>query len=144
MVLNDLTGKKFNKLTVMYRVFPNTSSGNARWHCVCECGNECDVVGTSLKTGHTKSCGCNIKIHMSAIGKKQGFNNIENLDGQKFGKLTVIKRVYDSDSHKYKCFCKCECGGEVFVSADKLKSGHTTSCGCITSKGEELINNYLR
>ena len=29
------------------------------------------------------------------------------------------------------------------VSADKLKSGHTTSCGCMTSKGEEIINNYF-
>lgn len=141
--VNDLTGQKFNKLTVLYRTFPNTKSGNARWHCQCECGNECDVVGTNLKTGHTKSCGCNIKLHMSQVGILQGYKNIENLNGQTFGKLTVIDRVYDIDSHKYKCLCECECGGRAYVSADKLKSGHTKSCGCLTSYGEEIINTYL-
>lgn len=143
MKLNDLTGQKFNKLTVLYRVYPNTKSGNARWHCICDCGNECDVVGTSLKSGHTKSCGCNIKIHMSELGKQQGFNNTEDLNGQTFGKLTVIKRVYDIEQHKYKCLCKCECGSEILTDADKLKSGHTQSCGCLVSFGESLINQYL-
>lgn len=81
---------------------------------------------------------------MSELGKQQGFNNLENLDGQTFGKLTVIKRVYDADQHKYKCLCSCECGGEVLVAADKLKSGHTSSCGCLSSKGEHLINTYLK
>lgn len=80
---------------------------------------------------------------MSKIGKQQGFNNIENINGKKFGKLTVIKRIYDSDTHKYKCLCKCECGGETIVSADKLKSGHTKSCGCLVSYGESIINQYL-
>lgn len=143
MALKDLTGQKFNKLTVLYRVFPNTKNGSARWHCRCDCGNECDVIGVHLRNGHTKSCGCNIKLHMAQIGKEQGFKNIENINGQTFGKLTVIKRIYDADTHKYKCLCSCECGGEVMVSADKLKSGHTSSCGCLTSKGESLINSYL-
>lgn len=143
MKLNDLTGQKFNKLTVINRVYPNTKSGNARWHCICDCGKECDVIGTSLRSGHTKSCGCNIKIHMSQLGKQQSFNNVENLDGQTFNKLTVIKRIYDSDQHKYKCLCQCECGGEVLVSADKLKSGHTKSCGCLISYGESVINKFL-
>ena len=143
MKLNDLTGQKFHKLTVLNRAYPNTKSGNARWHCICDCGKECDVVGTNLKSGHTKSCGCNIKIHMSKVGKQQGFNNIEKIDGQTFGKLTVIKRIYDSEQHKYKCLCECECGGEIIVAADKLKSGHTKSCGCLTSYGESLINQYL-
>ena len=139
----DMVGQKFNKLTVLYRVYPNTSNGSARWRCICECGNECDAIGVSLRNGHKKSCGCNIRINMSKIGKQQGYNNIENLNGQKFGHLTVIDRVYDIDTHKYKCFCECDCGGQVYVSADKLKSGHTKSCGCLTSYGEELIHKYL-
>lgn len=69
MKLNDLTGQKFHKLTVLNRAYPNTKSGSARWHCICDCGNECNVVGTHLKSGHTKSCGCNAKIHMSEVGK---------------------------------------------------------------------------
>lgn len=141
----DMTGQKFNKLKVLYRV-PSTNSKSkvARWHCKCDCGNEVDVDGTSLRSGHTKSCGCNIRLHMAEVGRQQGFKNIVNITGQKFGKLTVIDRIYDADQHTYKCLCECDCGGRAMVSADKLKSGHTTSCGCMASKGEEIINNYLR
>lgn len=28
------------------------------WKCKCDCGNETIVLGTSLRTGITKSCGC--------------------------------------------------------------------------------------
>lgn len=138
----DITNQKFGKLTVLYRN-GSTKSGNAKWHCKCECGNECDVVGSALRNGHTKSCGCNIKIHMAQLGRKQGYNNVIDINGQTFGQLTVIDRVYDIDRHKYKCLCKCSCGNQVLVDADKLKSGHTKSCGCISSYGEKSISNFL-
>lgn len=59
--LIDLTGKTFNKLTVIQRVSTKkTPSGATKifWLCLCECGNKCVVDGNSLKTGNTKSCGC--------------------------------------------------------------------------------------
>ena len=28
------------------------------WKCQCTCGNITSVQGSSLKNGHTKSCGC--------------------------------------------------------------------------------------
>ena len=46
----DLTGQKFGKLTVIERV-ENTKDGRARWRCKCECGNECNVLGESLREG---------------------------------------------------------------------------------------------
>ena len=66
----DIVGIDTNKLTVLNRIYPNTKSGNARWHCICDCGNECDVVGTNLRTGHTKSCGCNIRENMAKVGRQ--------------------------------------------------------------------------
>ena len=57
MRLDDLTGKKFGRLTVMSRA-KNSKGGKARWLCRCECGNECIVHSSSLKSGNTKSCGC--------------------------------------------------------------------------------------
>lgn len=51
----DETGNVYNRLTVLYQV-PNTNP--IKWHCKCECGNECDVLGASLRDGNTKSCGC--------------------------------------------------------------------------------------
>lgn len=53
----DLTGKKFAMLTVVSRS-ENSSRGEARWNCVCECGNTTTVSGKNLKMGAVKSCGC--------------------------------------------------------------------------------------
>lgn len=55
--LNDLTGKKFNMLTVIERA-ENAKNGRARWKCQCECGNYTVVTGSNLKNGAVKSCGC--------------------------------------------------------------------------------------
>lgn len=52
----DLIGQKFGRLTVIeYRGVRNTF---ARWLCQCDCGNRVEVVGISLRTGNTRSCGC--------------------------------------------------------------------------------------
>lgn len=56
----DLTNQIFNKLTVIRRT-ENTRSGMTRWLCRCECGNDTIVASKHLKSGRTKSCGCEIK-----------------------------------------------------------------------------------
>lgn len=53
----DLTGKKFNRLTVLGLAERN-SNGQIQWKCKCDCGNIVFATTTYLKTGHTKSCGC--------------------------------------------------------------------------------------
>ena len=53
----DITGIKFGKLTPLY-VSGKSKSREYIWHCICDCGNETDVVGSSLRNGNTKSCGC--------------------------------------------------------------------------------------
>ena len=57
----DLTGKIFNKLTVLGRCEDYISpKGNkvVKWECICECGNKTKVIGSILKSNGTKSCGC--------------------------------------------------------------------------------------
>ena len=55
--MTDLTGKKFNRLTVIG--FEGRDwQGKARWRCRCDCGNETVVEGYNLTSGHVKSCGC--------------------------------------------------------------------------------------
>ena len=53
----------------------------------------------------------------------------ENLTGRKFGRLIVLEEERSS-SNRLKWRCQCECGNFCSVSPDKLKSGHTKSCGC--------------
>ena len=56
--LIDLTGKKFNRLTVIKRSYPNNNWGNAKWLCKCDCGKEKVIEGSNLTRSLTKSCGC--------------------------------------------------------------------------------------
>jgi hypothetical protein len=52
-----MTGKRFDRLLVTG--FAGISKDNrAVWHCRCDCGKEVDVIGKSLRSGNTHSCGC--------------------------------------------------------------------------------------
>ncbi len=54
----ELTGERFGRLTVLYRLPDGIPSPRSVWHCRCDCGNETDVYAGSLLSGATKSCGC--------------------------------------------------------------------------------------
>lgn len=72
--LNDLTGKKFNRLLVIERVGSN-SHKKALWKCECDCGNIITVIGSNLLNGNTHSWGCyksgNTSARNSSHGKSQ-------------------------------------------------------------------------
>ena len=53
----DLVGRVFGRLTVTGRA-ENTADGQTRWLCKCSCGNNVTVLGSNLKRGITRSCGC--------------------------------------------------------------------------------------
>lgn len=50
--LIDLTGKRFGRLVVIRRLDKNY------WLCKCDCGNQKEILGSNLRTGHSTSCGC--------------------------------------------------------------------------------------
>lgn len=56
MKAEDLTGKKFGRLTVVSRA--KNIGCHVAWNCVCECGNHTVVRTYQLKHGLSKSCGC--------------------------------------------------------------------------------------
>ena len=120
--IKDLSGQTFGKLTVVS--LAGSSNRRAMWLCKCECGNEKTVVGDSLTSGSTKSCGC--------------INNIKDLSGQTFGKLTVVNFAGSSKRGHAKWLCKCECGNEKAIFGGHLTSGSTKSCGCITRPFKDL------
>ena len=53
----DLTNQIFGKWTVLYKTDKRSVNGGVYWHCKCECGNEKDVLGQSLRCGRSLSCG---------------------------------------------------------------------------------------
>lgn len=81
----------------------------------------------------------------------------KDLTGQRFGRLTVIKRVKNYRNAHASWECQCECGNKTAVLSSNLGASQTTSCGClareITSlrgranklpKGEASFNSLFR
>ena len=77
-VREDLTGRKFGKLTVLEQaedyIHPN-GSHRAQWKCQCDCASKTiiTVVSGHLKSGATLSCGClrNDKLIQRNIEKRK-------------------------------------------------------------------------
>lgn len=71
----DLTGKRFGCLTVIRRdgsAMPGGRKGNAKWLCLCDCGQERSVVGSKLQRGEHQSCGCKRRRHISVALTSHG------------------------------------------------------------------------
>jgi hypothetical protein len=54
----DLTGHRFGRLTVT-----GPADIPRYWKVVCDCGNERTVLGSSMRSGNTKSCGCLTRLN---------------------------------------------------------------------------------
>lgn len=52
-----------------------------------------------------------------------------DLTGQRYGRLTVLAPV-ENAGNKTVWLCRCDCGMEIMVRTQHLRSGHTKSCGC--------------
>lgn len=64
---------------------------------------------------------------------------LKDYSGEKFGRLTVIKRVENNKYNQVRWLCKCDCGNEKIVLANNLRNGETKSCGCL-KKEQDYIN----
>ena len=137
--VKDITGIRFGNLIAIQDTKKSDPHRNRIWLCQCDCGNTCEVSGNNLRTGHTLSCGCRRQNICAEIGKKQ---NIIDETGNSYGKLTVIS-LEKIDKHCAFWNCKCECGNEIIVAGNHLRTGHTASCGCVKSVGEMRINQIL-
>ena len=151
IIPEDLKGKHFGYLTVLEHSKEETLKHNQGnyWLCSCKCGNNIFASTKMLKGGYVQSCGClqkeKAKEHMKQIqelGAKARFND---LTGQKFGKLLVLKRASENtNSNKPQWICRCDCGNIKIIRGESLKKGATQSCGCLgNSVGEALIISIL-
>ena len=127
-------GDKFGKLTVLKRDLDNFFNDNRiYWVCQCDCGNIITVSSSALKSKNTQSCGCS-----------RADAKIIDITNQRFGKLIAIEKVgKKNNSNAMFWKCQCDCGNTTIVESNKLRSGHTTSCGCQKSNGEYKIGQLL-
>lgn len=57
-------------------------------------------------------------------------SRVKDLVGEKFGRLTVIKRAGSNKDGRAIWLCLCECGVETVKNGKLLLNGHCKSCGC--------------
>lgn len=125
----NIIGRTFGNLTVIKKCDKGLANGTRLYECQCSCGNIVKTTASKLLTGKITECD-NIE------------HQIKEYQGKKFGMLTIIGDMYRKDNRTY-CLCGCDCGNEVTVRLDDLKSGKVVSCGCKKKenrdKGREVL-----
>lgn len=104
---------------------------NQKTYCKCQCSCEKRTIKmvykNSLLTGESQSCGC---LRKELQRERVRSNHI----GERFGNLIVREMLYQYRGEHTYCLCDCDCGEEHICSLSNLITGHTTSCGCISSQ----------
>ena len=69
---------------------------------------------------------------------------VNALDGQRFGRLTVLQRhPVNSNAGKARWMCRCDCGKTTVQVGGSLTSGHILSCGCQRDdRGRERLSTH--
>lgn len=98
MTVIDITNETFGYLFVVRRV-TNDKYDNARWLCKCKCGKEIIAKGYSLRSGHTKSCGCLQKEKASILSTRHGLCKKNSTN-----KMKKLLSVYNG--MKSRCYSK--------------------------------------
>lgn len=70
-------------------------------------------------------------------------NRRVDLTGKRFGRL-VVASLNRSDGKALFWDCVCDCGGEKVVRGESLKSGGTSSCGCLAREHSLSLSKSLR
>ena len=99
-ILVDLSGLKFNRLTVIGRL-PNIGC-KALWECVCECGNKTKCLTSQLKSGNKKSCGCYRREVLLQLSTSHGMATVGNVAVEYRAWLSIKERCYNNKSKSYK------------------------------------------
>ena len=113
MIKEDLTHRKFGRLTVLYQAEERHVNGSIQWVCQCDCEDKTIVVVPTnrLKGKKTKSCGC-LQKECVVSRKKNNAKYSEddrNTRIYRIWKAMIARTTYPSQSG-YKNY-----GGDEFV-----------------------------
>lgn len=123
--LIDLTGQRFGRLTVVARDYTDRNR-NIYWKCQCDCGNECSVRGSHLKSGQTRSCGC-LNAEVASKG-----NKVHGLSSSRLYNIWVNmrQRCYNPKNRAYDRY-----GGRGITVCDEWKDNFQTFYSWAISNG---------
>ena len=89
----DMTGSRFGRLVIQRRVGLESP---ANWECVCDCGKTTVVVGTSIRAGRTRSCGCLVGEASRARMTKHGQSTTPEYRAWESMKNRCLRKSYHS------------------------------------------------
>jgi hypothetical protein len=122
----SIIGQTFNSLEVLEYTNIRNSYGRGLYRCRCKlCGSEALATRDNLVRGEIKNCGC------------MRHDPKNNLVGETFGRLTVLKTTVAKNRLHY--ICRCECGKEVICLPGDLAQGRVKSCGCLQSDNAKAL-----
>lgn len=152
MAREDLTGKKFGRLTVIK--FAHSKNRKSYWVCKCDCGNETITRSDSLKEGKVKSCSClnhehgrpthgmsSTKIYHVWASMKNRCKNPNDRNYHHYGGRGIM---YCDEWEKFEPFYKWayENGYKEGLSIDRVDvNGNYEPDNCIWITMEEQQNN---
>lgn len=115
----DIIGQKFGKLKIINEVDRGNYSSR-RVNCLCECNNirEFSLSTLRRKMNPVTHCGCS-----------PATKPFKDITGQKFNKLTAVRRVSHEAGRSMWLF-HCDCGGEKIVALTAIEFSSLSCPSC--------------
>lgn len=109
----DRTGKVYGKLRAVKEL------DNGRWLCLCECGNDHEVLSTNLSNYSRNNRGCRHCSHR------------KNISGERLGLLTALHVEEGPVKGRHPLWkFMCDCGNTIEATVREFRAGFVRSCGC--------------
>lgn len=99
----NLTGRIYDRLTVIERAEPSESDSakSAYWRCRCSCGNETIVRSQHLRTGNVRSCGClAVEVCLPAMAASNVTHGMSQSDEHRIWQY-MIQRCHNPNAGNY-------------------------------------------
>ena len=119
---------RFNNRTIAILI-KNNIHNESELHEWWGDGKELEGTGATLA-----SINENLETPLVYMKEKEKHYHVIDLTGQRFGRLTVIKKakIHKDDGAYWECLC--DCGNTTEVASKYLRSGLTKSCGCLAGE----------
>lgn len=93
----NLTGRRFGRLTVIEKSDKRTKNGLILWKCKCDCGNIRYIPTSRLKQGFSTSCGCYSRELQRQLHTKHGMSKTRLFNIW----LSIKNRCFDTNNNRY-------------------------------------------